>query len=182
MKVFGIDIIHGSVRSRGERPRFALVIREDAQERETTEVSVFRLLRLIDREKPDILAVDSVQEIARDQKALFSFLQSLPPQTMLVQSTGGEKQQSLPRVAARYNMKFNRFDPYAEARASAVVADLGGGAEVVAFENTTDAVRWGKGGGARTGMPARCMVRCGRRPAMWQKRSGNTDSRIRQMR
>ena len=171
MKVFGIDIIHGSVRSRGERPSFALVIREDGQERETTEVSVFRLLRLIDREKPDILAVDSVQEIARDQKALFSFLQSLPPQTMLVQSTGGEKQQSLPRVAARYNMKFNRFDPYAEARASAVVADLGGGA-----------VRWGKGGGARTGMPARCMVRCGRRPAMWQKRSGNTDSRIRQMR
>ncbi len=138
MKVFGIDIIHGSVRSRGERPRFALVIREDGQERETTEVSVFRLLRLIAREKPDILAVDSVQEIARDQQALFSFLQSLPPQTMLVQSTGGEKQQSLPRVAARYNMTFNRLDPYAEARASAVVADLGGGAEVVAFENTTD--------------------------------------------
>lgn len=138
MKVFGIDIIHGSVRSRGERPRFALVIREDGQERETTEVSVFRLLRLIAREKPDILSVDSVQEIARDQQALFSFLQSLPPQTMLVQSTGGEKQQSLPRVAARYNMTFNRFDPYAEARASAVIADLGGGAEVVAFENTTD--------------------------------------------
>ncbi|MDE4908102.1 DUF460 domain-containing protein [Methanogenium marinum] len=138
MKVFGIDIIHGSVRSRGERPRFALVIHEDGQERETTEVSVFRLLRLIAREKPEILAVDSVQEIARDQQALFSFLQSLPPQTMLVQSTGGEKQQSLPRVAARYNMTFNRLDPYAEARASAVVADLGGGAEVVAFENTTD--------------------------------------------
>ncbi|WAI02134.1 DUF460 domain-containing protein [Methanogenium organophilum] len=138
MKVFGIDIIHGSVRSRGERPRFALVIRDDGEERETTEVSVFRLLRLIAREEPDILAVDSVQEIARDQKALFSFLQSLPPRTMLVQSTGGEKQESLPRVAARYNLKFNRFDPFAEARASAVVAELGGGAEVVAFENTTD--------------------------------------------
>lgn len=138
MKVFGIDIIHGSARSRGERPRFALVIRDEGEERETTEVSVFRLLRLIAREDPDILAVDSVQEIARDQKALFSFLQSLPPRTMLVQSTGGEKQESLPRVAARYNMKFNRFDPFAEARASAVVAELGGGAEVVAFENTTD--------------------------------------------
>ncbi|GAB7014821.1 DUF460 domain-containing protein [Methanogenium cariaci] len=138
MKIFGIDIIHGSVRSRGERPRFALVIRDEGEERETTDVSVFRLLRLIAREEPDILAVDSVQEIARDQKALFSFLQSLPPRTMLVQSTGGEKQESLPRVAARYNMKFNRLDPYAEARASAVVAELGGGAEVVAFENTTD--------------------------------------------
>ena len=64
MKVFGIDIIHGSVRSRGERPRFALVIRDEGEERETTEVSVFRLLRLIAREDPDILAVDSVQEIA----------------------------------------------------------------------------------------------------------------------
>ncbi|WP_062396259.1 hypothetical protein [Methanogenium cariaci] len=96
----------------GERPpRFALVIRDEGEERETTDVSVFRLLRLIAREEPDILAVDSVQEIARDQKALFSFLQSLPPpRTMLVQSTGGEKQESLPRVAARYNMKFNRLD------------------------------------------------------------------------
>lgn len=138
MKVFGIDIIHGSVRSKGERPRFALVIRDEGTERETTEVSLFRLLRLIARDDPDILAVDSVQEVARDQKALFSFIQSLPPKTMLVQSTGGETQESLPRVAARYNMKFNRFDPYAEARASAVVAELGGGAEVVAFENTTD--------------------------------------------
>ena len=138
MKVFGIDIIHGSVRARSERPRFALVIRDEGEERETTEVSLFRLLRLIARDDPDILAVDSVQEIARDQKALFSFIQSLPPRTMLVQSTGGETQESLPRVAARYNMKFNRFDPYAEARASAVVAELGGGAEVVAFENTTD--------------------------------------------
>ena len=151
MKVFGIDIIHGSVRSRGERPRFALVIREDGEERETAEVSLFRLLRRIASEKPDLLAVDSVQEIARDQRALFSFLQSLPPQTILVQSTGGEKQESLPRVAARYNMKFNRFDPYAEARASAVVAELGGGAEVVAFENTTDVIvsrgrSLGKGG------------------------------------
>ncbi len=151
MKVFGIDIIHGSVRSRGERPRFALIIREDGEEQEVCEVSLFRLLRRIAREKPDILAVDSVQEIARDQQALFSFLQSLPPQTMLVQSTGGEKQQSLPRVAARYNMKFNRFDPYAEARASAMIAELGGGAEVVAFENTTDVIvsrgrSLGKGG------------------------------------
>lgn len=151
MKVFGIDIIHGSVRSRGERPRFALVIREGGQESEIAEVSLFRLLRRIAREKPDILTVDSVQEIAVDQQALFLFLQSLPPQTMLVQSTGGEKQQSLPRVAARYNIKFNRFDPYAEARASAVIAELGGGAEVVAFENTTDVIvsrgrSLGKGG------------------------------------
>lgn len=64
MKVCGIDSIHGSVILRGEGPRFAFFIRENGQERETTEVSVFRLLRLIARDKPDILAVDSVQEIA----------------------------------------------------------------------------------------------------------------------
>lgn len=98
MKVFGIDIIHGSVRSWGKRPRFALFIREDGQERETTEVSVFRLLRLIARDKPDILAVDSVQGIARDQQALFSFLQFLPPQTMLVKAAASLSRDAIRQV------------------------------------------------------------------------------------
>ena len=151
MKVFGIDIIRGSVRSRTKRPHFALVQRVDGEEVSVGEVSLYRLLRTVADEEPDILAVDSVQELAPTTQDLFTILQALPPATILVQSTGGEKQESLPRIAGRYNLKFNKYDPYAEARASAHVAELGGGAEVIAFENTCDIIvsrgrSLGKGG------------------------------------
>jgi predicted RNase H-like nuclease (RuvC/YqgF family) len=105
-----------------------------------TTVSMFRLFRLLSEENPDILAVDSLQEIATDQHELFFFLQGLPPQTKLVQVTGGEKKETLGKVAARFNISFDRFDPFAEARTTARVAALGAGAEVIAFENESEVV------------------------------------------
>jgi predicted RNase H-like nuclease (RuvC/YqgF family) len=116
-----------------------------------SEVSMFRLFRMLNDEQPDILAVDSLQEIAADQHDLYFFLQALPPQTRLVQVTGGERKETLGKVAARYNIRFNRFDPFAEARTSAHVASLGAGAEVIAFENESEIVvsrhrSLGKGG------------------------------------
>jgi uncharacterized protein len=140
VKVFGIDIIKGSVRSRTRRPVYALCRLEDGEVQGVDEVTGFRLHRLLASERPDILAVDSIQEIATDQHELFAFLQSLPPATRLVQVTGGERTESLGKVAARYNISFNRFDPHAEARTIAQVASLGAGVEVIAFENATDVV------------------------------------------
>lgn len=140
MKVFGIDIIKGSVRSRTRRPVYALCRMEDGEVLGVEEVTGFRLQRILAREEPDILAVDSLQEIAADQHELHAFLQALPPSTKLVQVTGGERKESLGKVAARYNISFNKFDPYAEARTTAQVASLGAGVEVIAFENTTDIV------------------------------------------
>ena len=140
MKVFGIDIIKGSVRSRTRRPVYALARVEDGDVLGVEEVTGFRLQRLLAAEQPDILAVDSLQEIAADQRELHAFLQSLPPATKLVQVTGGERTESLGKVAARYNISFNKFDPYAEAQTTARVAALGAGVEVIAFENTTDIV------------------------------------------
>jgi predicted RNase H-like nuclease (RuvC/YqgF family) len=140
LKIFGIDIIKGSVRSRSRRPMYAL-IRLNGQEIESeSEVSMFRLFRLLVLEQPDILAVDSLQEIATDQHELFAFLQKIPPRTRLVQVTGGERKETLGKVAARFNISFNRFDPFAEARATAQVASLGAGAEVIAFENESEVV------------------------------------------
>jgi predicted RNase H-like nuclease (RuvC/YqgF family) len=138
VKVFGIDIIKGSVRSKSKRPIYALVRMEDGGVTSEGQVSLFRLLRLLSAEEPDILAVDSLQEVAADQKDLFSFIQALPSATRLVQVTGGERKESLGKVAARYNISFNKFDPFAEARTIAKVASLGGGAEVIAFENSCD--------------------------------------------
>jgi len=140
LKVFGIDIIRGSVRSRSRRPMYALVRMEGQVIESETEVSSFRLFRMLNEEQPDILAVDSLQEIAADQHELFFFLQALPPQTRLVQVTGGERKETLGKVAARYNISFNRFDPFAEARTTAQVASLGAGAEVIAFENESEVV------------------------------------------
>jgi predicted RNase H-like nuclease (RuvC/YqgF family) len=140
IRVFGIDIIKGSVRSRSRRPMYALVRMEGQIIESESEVSLFRLFRLLNEEQPDILAVDSLQEIAADQHDLFFFLQALPPQTRLVQVTGGERKETLGKVAARYNISFNRFDPFAEARTTAQVASLGAGAEVIAFENESEVV------------------------------------------
>ena len=151
LKVFGIDIIKGSVRSRSRRPMYALVRMAGQIIESESEVSMFRLFRMLREEQPDILAVDSLQEIAADQHDLFFFLQALPPQVRLVQVTGGERKETLGKVAARYNISFNRFDPFAEARTSAQVASLGAGAEVIAFENESEIVvsrhrSLGKGG------------------------------------
>jgi len=130
---------------------FALVRMEAQHIESESEVSMFRLFRLLNEEQPDILAVDSLQEVSVDQRDLFLFLQALPPQTRLVQVTGGERRETLGKVAARYNISFNRFDPFAEARTAAQVASLGAGAEVIAFENESEIVvsrhrSLGKGG------------------------------------
>jgi predicted RNase H-like nuclease (RuvC/YqgF family) len=140
MKVYGIDIISGSVRSRSRRPLYALVRMEDRDIVAESEVTSFRLFRILNEERPDILAVDSLQEIATDQHDLYTFLQALPPSVRLVQVTGGERKESLGKVASRYNISFNRFDPFDEARTIARVATLGAGAEVIAFENTSEIV------------------------------------------
>ena len=140
LKVFGIDIIRGSVRSRSRRPMYALVRMDGQTIQGESEVSMFRLFRMLADEQPDILAVDSLQEVAADQHELFFFLQGLPPRTRLVQVTGGERKETLGKVAARYNISFNRFDPFAEARTTAQVASLGAGAEVIAFVNESEVV------------------------------------------
>lgn len=137
--VFGIDIQKGNIRSQSVAPRFCLVRVEDGKViSEEKGVSIPKLFRLLRAERPDILAVDSVQEIAPSDKELFSFLSAMPAETKLVQVTGdGIKMESLPAVAARYNLKFDKTNPAEEAKASALVASFGGGYEVVAFEGVT---------------------------------------------
>lgn len=140
MKVFGIDVIRGSVRSRTRRPLYALVVLDDGTVVSTSSVTAFRLSRLIAAEEPDILATDSVQELAPDQHDLVAFMQTLPTRTVLVQVTGGERKETLQKVAARYNIVAEKTDPFAEAGAAARIAYRGGGAAVIAFENTTGIV------------------------------------------
>lgn len=138
MLIFGIDLITGSARSRTVQPKYALVMLENGIVLKELSVSLHRLIRLVHRHQPDILAIDSVQEIAPRTQDLYHFIEQLPSKTKLVLVTGGDRQMGLIQVAARYNLTFNRFDPFAEACAAAQVAGHGAGAQVVAFEKETE--------------------------------------------
>ena len=139
-RIFGIDIIHGSVRSGTIRPHYALVRVEDGTViSEEKNVTRFRLMRYIRDEQPEVLAVDSIQEIAQGTADLYAFLAELPAGTKLVQVTGdGVKMETLPRVAARYNLSFDKQNPMEEAKASALLASFGAGYEVLAYTGITD--------------------------------------------
>ncbi|HJK78516.1 MAG TPA: DUF460 domain-containing protein [Methanocorpusculum sp.] len=139
-RIFGIDIIRGSVRSGTIRPHYALVRVEDgAVISEEKNVTRFRLMRYIRAEQPEILAVDSIQEIAQGTADLYAFLAELPAGTKLVQVTGdGVKMETLPRAAARYNLSFDKQNPMEEAKASALLASFGAGYEVLAYTGITD--------------------------------------------
>ena len=137
--IFGIDICKGNIRSASVHPRFSLV-KVDGGDVVSTEasVSIPRLFRIMRQEKPDVLAVDSLQEISADDAGIFRFMASMPAETALVQVTGdGVSMTPLPVLAGRYHIKLDKSNPADEARASALIALYGGGYEVLAFEGVT---------------------------------------------
>jgi len=126
--VIGLDVI-------GENPkRFAVVSWYNGRLERKGEFTLYRLIRFIQAKRPDIVAIDSVTELGDD---LRKFLRSLPPGTKLVQVTGrpGE-QRSLQGLAKEHGIRTtDRFDPYEEAKISALLASKGIGYEVLAFED-----------------------------------------------
>ncbi len=134
--IFGIDIAKGSLRSK-ERPGYAVVILKGKEVENHRMVSLHKFLRMAWKEKPQIIAVDNIYELAKDRNDLVSFLQKLPAVTKLVQVTGGEHLTPLTKLAKQQGFSFDRFDPAAEATACAKLAELGIGHEVFAFEDKT---------------------------------------------
>ena len=126
--ILGIDVV-------GENPkRFAVVSWFNGRLERKGEFTLYRLIRFIRAKRPDIVAIDSVTELGDD---LRKFLRALPPGTKLVQVTGrpGE-QRSLQSLAREHGIRtIDRFDPYEEAKLSALLASKGVGYEVLAFED-----------------------------------------------
>lgn len=125
----GIDIV-------SENPKkFAVVIWFNGKLERKGEFTLPRLIRYIRTKKPDIVAMDSITELGEDLKF---FLRSLPEGTKLVQVTGkpGE-QKSLWSLAREYGIRTggDKFDPFEEAKISALLASKGVGYEVLAFED-----------------------------------------------
>jgi len=126
--IIGLDVI-------GENPkRFAVVSWLNGRLEKKGEFTLYRLIRFVQSKRPDIIAIDSVTELGDDMR---KFLRSLPPGTKLVQVTGrpGE-QRSLQSLAREHGIRTSdRFDPYEEAKLSALLASKGVGYEVLAFED-----------------------------------------------
>ena len=133
--VFGVDVQSGDVRG-SNRPSYA-VVAFDGEQLDRDVVSRRKLLRLLDREEPGILATDNVYELAADKEALVGFLRGLPAETKLVQVTGAERPEPLSRVASRHGVPYGK-KPMKEAEAAARLAAANIGQEVSAFTDRTE--------------------------------------------
>ncbi|MCX9025479.1 MAG: DUF460 domain-containing protein [Candidatus Methanoperedens sp.] len=134
--IFGVDIAKGSVRAK-EEPRFAVVILKGNEAEHHRMVSRQKLLRMAWQEKPALIAVDNIFELASGKHELASILSKLPANTKLIQVTGGENLLPLVKLAKQEGISFDRLDPNAEALACARLAQMGIGYEVSAFEDKT---------------------------------------------
>lgn len=134
--IFGIDIARGSLHAR-EKPAYAVVILKDGETEHHKMVSFYKFMRMVWKDKPSLIAVDNIYEIVSNKRDLISFLQKLPPNTKLVQVTGGEQLLPLTKLAREKGLSFDRFDPDAEALICAQLAQMGTGCEVSAFEDKT---------------------------------------------
>ncbi len=134
--IFGIDIAKGSLHSK-EKPGYAVAILKDGNIEQYRMVSFHKFLSMAWKEKPAIVAVDNIHELASDRRDLVMMIKKLPANTKLVQVTGGEHLLPLVKLAKQQGISFDRFDPNAEALACARLAELGIGHEVSAFEDKT---------------------------------------------
>jgi predicted RNase H-like nuclease (RuvC/YqgF family) len=136
LTIFGVDIASGSPSSR-RMPSYSLVALEGDATFSYHMISRQKLIRLIRERQPTIVAMDNVHELAADRKELINLLRRLPTSTQLVQVTGGERPESLVKVARWHGITFDRTKPLQEAEACARLAARGVGAVLSAFEERT---------------------------------------------
>jgi uncharacterized protein len=136
LTIFGVDIASGSPSSRHE-PSYSLVILEADAASNYHMISRHKLIRLIRERQPQIVAMDNVHELASDRKELVNLLRRLPSATKLVQVTGGDRPESLVKVARWHGIAFDRSKSLEEADACARLAAKGVGAVLSAFEDRT---------------------------------------------
>lgn len=134
--IYGIDIARGSPRAR-ELPRYALTILRDGEVSHQSMLRRQKIFNMIQRDRPEIIAVDNIFELAADRNELLSLMERLPDGVKLVQVTGGLHPEPLVRIARKHGFYFDPENPNDEAEACARLADLGIGNEVSLFEDIT---------------------------------------------
>ena len=134
--IYGIDIARGSPRAK-ELPRYALAILKDGEVSHQSMLRRQKIFNMIQRDRPEIIAVDNIFELAADRAELLSLMERLPDEVKLVQVTGGLHPEPLVRIARKHGLSFDPQNPNDEAEACARLADLGVGHEVSLFEDIT---------------------------------------------
>jgi predicted RNase H-like nuclease (RuvC/YqgF family) len=134
--IYGIDIAKGSARAQ-DAPRYAVAVLKESEVIHHTMLRRHKILRMVQKDRPDYIAVDNIYELAADKNELIQFLGKLPENTKLVQVTGGIHQKPLLRLAQEHGISFNQFNPIEEAEVCATLASLGVGCEVSLFEDVT---------------------------------------------
>lgn len=134
--IYGIDIAKGSSRAQNI-PRYAVAVLRNNEIEHHKMLHMHKVLRMLQKDRPDYIAVDNIYELAPDKHELIQFLSKLPENTRLVQVTGGVNQQSLLRLAGEHGISFDPSDPGEEAEVCAILANLGVGCEVSLFEDMT---------------------------------------------
>ncbi len=134
--IYGIDIARGSPRAR-ELPRYALAILKDGEVSHQSMLRRQKILNMIQKDRPEIIAVDNIFELAADRNELLSLMERLPDGVKLVQVTGGLHPEPLVRIARKHGFSFDPENPNDEAEACARLADMGIGHEVSLFEDIT---------------------------------------------
>ena len=134
--IYGIDIARGSPRAR-ELPRYALAILKDGEVSHQNMLRRQKIFNMVQRDRPEIIAVDNIFELAADRSELLSIMERLPDGVKLVQVTGGLHLEPLVRIARKHGLSFDPENPNDEAEACARLADIGVGHEVSLFEDIT---------------------------------------------
>jgi len=96
-----------------------------------------KIFNMVQRDRPEIIAVDNIFELAADRSELLSLMERLPEGVKLVQVTGGLHLEPLVRIARKHGLSFDPENPNDEAEACARLADIGVGHEVSLFEDIT---------------------------------------------
>ncbi len=140
--VFGVDILPGKHPSSSTQPHYAVSILDPRECREINsygDVSLSRLIRMIWEEKPSIIAVDNVFELAEDEKKLAQLLSILPSDTRLIQVTGwGRGAANIKSVARSLGINvYGKLSPLQTARLAALIACRGHGFHVRFAEEKT---------------------------------------------
>jgi len=136
LSIFGVDIASGSPSGR-RPPSYSLFVLDGEKSAGFHMISRHKLVRMIRERQPEMLAMDNIHELAADRRELIGLLRRMPPSTRVVQVTGGERQESLAKLARYHGIAFDRTDPLQEAEACARLAAKGVGSVISAFEEKT---------------------------------------------
>jgi predicted RNase H-like nuclease (RuvC/YqgF family) len=104
------------------------------------EISLYNLIGIIRQKKPDIIAIDNINELAVDKGGIIPFARKIPEKSIIIQVTGSPRQgyQKLKVLAERYGLRSSGLkhpSPLETAEIVAKLAAMNIGYRVIAFED-----------------------------------------------